>query len=149
MAIRGSISDLNNVREIDMNFTRSVKYIFYSFLFIRPILLILALTGLFIRNVGGWILMNAFFYFLTFEYIFVHHAKNSDGLYGYLSVLIVLIPVFISNLPQVRRQYNVNRNWIVNANLATLCLGLVSAFIQGYLVVHHSTGPFEIFEKLN
>lgn len=93
--------------------------------------------------------MNAFFYFLAFEFIFVTIPETSGGPVDYLGVSVILLPVVLSNTGLVRRQFNVTRNWVVNANLAAICLGIISAFIQGYYVVNSDLGYWEIIEKMN
>lgn len=148
VTIDNRIWDLR-MQGIEMNFVRTTKLIFYGFLFIRPVMAILALTGLFIKNVVGWILMNGLFYFLIFDLIFVGIPKMNNGLVDYLGILFLLVPIVIANTPLVRRQFNVCRNWIVNANLASICLGIVTAFIQGYYVVNSEMGIWEIIEKIN
>lgn len=147
-SIHKSILELRDIQEIDMTFIKSFKYIYYSFSFMRPIVAILALVGLFIRKVAGWILLTGFYSYLICETIFLTIPMNSLGILAYSEVIVFMFPLLLANISKIRNQFNVNHYWILSANLATICYGLFAALVQGYLEVYRGNEYWEIIDKL-
>lgn len=141
-----NIDFFQNNHGIKLNFINGIQWLFYSNGFIRPILLIIAITGYFMHNKLGWILINNLFYFLIFSWFYPNVTYAGYIPVHYLIFALPLFLIILNNTSKIRSNYKIDKKQLVLTNLISIGIGIVLVLFKGFFHSNFQKEMWEIVE---
>lgn len=141
---------VNEIRTFDeyygkkLTLSLATELIFNARTFIRPIIISIALIGLFIPKKIGWVLVNQFFVYAICFVVFVV-IPSSDKLF--IPIVICLFPIGVYFLMQGKKTlnyYGIEKKDLLTWNLISVVLGMGTAFVNSYFMLHVGKSIYDI-----
>lgn len=127
---------------IYINFVLETEYSFQSYLrvfketsYFKPtIILLIPLTGLFINNKIGWILIQSYFYFLisnvVFQIIYIDTNDLIQITISFIAFLLSLLIILLLNKKKISyNTYNISKRKLIRYNIIASIIGMLITII--------------------
>lgn len=141
---------VNEIRTFDeyygrkLTFSLASKLVFNARTFIRPIIISIALIGIFIPKKIGWVLVNQIFVYAICFVVFVV-MPSVDKVF--IPILICLFPIGLFILMHGKKTlnyYRIEKNDLLTWNLISVVFGMGAAFVNSYFMLHVGKSLYEI-----
>ena len=148
ISVLDNLRDLKLHHDIEINFLKIIKYLFYSNYFIRPILLIVSIYGFFQLNKFGWLSISILFYYTLFVIVFITVPSTYNDWYDFIFLLIPFSFIVILNLKSIRVKYKIKTKVTLTLNMIAIIIGLGLTYLKGYIHLYHDLSIWEVIDKI-
>jgi len=149
VSVFDNLRDLKFHHDIEVNFLKTIKYLFYSNFFIRPILLIVAIIGFFQLNKFGWLSISTLFYYSLFVIVFIIIPSTYNDWYDFIFLIIPVSFIGVVNLKSIRIKYKIKNKLALTLNMIAIIIGLGLTYLNGYIHLYHDLSIWEIIDKIH